>query len=287
MLSQEKNSVMSKKGSQTTPPWFRAKFDLEGLGFGGLALALAFLVVGIPWVGGVLSFIFWIALIVILFGSRDSERTSPIGKELVISPCDGVVVDIANVAPPREIRWDTPEVKRVRISSSPFSVNGIRAPLTGNIESFLEEEGAPAALALNADNSDLREAFILFSGEEGVTAVRLATGGLGPRLDIDLEPGDGVRAGRKIGVRRLGGWCDVYLPTNAETSLIPGMSVVGGETILSDLSDVEMDHKPSVAADAVVEPEEARLSEPESEVTVTEVVEKPSDSDEGEAKPKA
>lgn len=278
---------MSKKGSQTTPPWFRAKFDLEGLGFGGLALALAILVGGFPWVGGVLSFIFWIALIVILFGSRDSERTSPVGKELVISPCDGVVVDIANVAPPREIRWDTPEVKRVRISSSPFSVNGIRAPLTGNIESFLEEEGAPAALALNADNSDLREAFILFSGEEGVTAVRLATGGLGPRLDIDLEPGDGVRAGRKIGVRRLGGWCDVYLPINAETSLIPGMSVVGGETILSDLSDVEMDHKPLVAADAVVEPEEARLSEPESEVTVTEVVEKPSDSDEGEAKPKA
>jgi phosphatidylserine decarboxylase precursor-related protein len=276
---------MSKKGSQSTPPWYRAKFDLEGLGFGGLALALAILVGGIPWVGGILSFIFWIALIVILFASRDCERTSPVGKELILSPCDGVVVDISNVAPPREVRWDTPEVKRVRISSSPFSVNGVRAPLTGNVESFLEEEGAPAALALNADNSDLREAFMLFSGEEGVTAIRLATGGLGPRLDIDLEPGDGVRAGRKIGVRRLGGWCDVYLPLNAETALIPGMSVIGGETILSDLSDVEVDHKPFVDASVVVETES--VSADESDADVSEVSEEQSEPDAIEEKPKS
>lgn len=247
--------MSDKKSSNSLPVWYRTKFDLAGLGFGGLALLLAIIVGGIPFIGWILSIIFWIAVIGILFASRDSERTSPAGKSLVLSPCDGVISDIATVPPPREVRWDVHEVVRIRISSSPFSVNGIRSPITGNVESILEEEGAPAALATTADNSDLREAFFLVSGEDGVVGVRVATGGLGPRLDIDLEAGDGVRGGRKVGVRRLGGWCDVFLPLGSETTFEPGMTVVGGETIIADLATVDYEHRPFTPASAVVEPE--------------------------------
>ncbi len=271
---------MAKKQSPSVPLWYRTKFDLEGLAFGALALVLAVLVGGIPYVGGLLSLIFWIALIIVMFASRDAERTSPAGKHLVLSPCDGVIADVTTAVPPRELRWDVQEVVRIRIASSPFTVNGIRAPLTGNVESILEEDGAPSALSLSADNSDLREAFLLISGEDGVAAMRIATGGLGPRLDIDLEAGDGVRGGRKIGVRRLGGWCDVFLPMGSVTSLEPGMSVVGGETVLSSLEAVEYEHRPFTPASAVIvadpveeepavedEPVEESVAEVESEVS--------------------
>lgn len=269
---------MSKKDFRSGLPWYRAKFDLEGLGFGGLALALAIIVGSISYIGWVLSILCWIALVIILFASRDSERTPPTENGLVLSPCDGVVTDISTVPPAREVRWDMPEVKRVRISSSPFSVNGMRAPISGNIESFLEEEGAPSALSMNADDTDLREAFILFAGEEGVCGVRIATGGLGPRLDIDLEAGDSVRAGRKIGVRRLGGWCDVYLPLSATVHLQPGMSVVGGETILSDISGLDIEHKPFVREpEAPVEDPKAE-PEPIKEAESEETPEQPTDS---------
>lgn len=271
---------MFNKDSRPATPWFKEKFDLEGLGFGGLALALAIIVGGIPYIGGILSFLFWIAFIVILFASRDNDRTSPTGKSLVLAPCDGILIDVSTVAPPREVRWDIPEVKRVRISSAPYSANGVRAPMTGNVESFLEEEGAPAALALKADDADLREAFMLFVGEEGVVGLRLATGGLGPRLDIDLEAGDGVRSGRKIGVRRLGGWCDIYLPLDAEVTLLPGMKIIGGETVLSDLSGVTFEHKPFVREPEVPESQEIVVEEnvvPEETVEVTAVEETSSD----------
>ena len=239
---------MSKKESRSMPPWYRAKFDLEGLGFGGLALVLAIVTSWIAFIGGIISLIFWIAFVAILFASRDAERTTPVGTILVTAPCDGVIVDVATVPPPRELRWDTPEVVRIRLSSSPFTVNGVRAPITGNIESILEEDGAPTALALEPDNSDLKEAFVLFSGEQAMAGIRVATGGLGPRLDFDIEAGDGVRGGRKIGVRRLGGWCDVFLPLGATVSLMPGMSVVGGETILTDLEGVDTDTAPASEA---------------------------------------
>ena len=262
-------------------PWYRAEFDLEGLGFGGLALVLAIILGGLHWI---LGFIFFVCFVVIMLAARDSDRTSPTKDNLVLSPCDGVIESVSAVSPPRELRWDTQEVVRVRISSSPFSVNGIRSAITGNVDSFLIEPGAPSALSTDADNADLREAFILVGGDEHAIGLRVATGGFGPRLDIDLEAGDGVRAGRKIGVRRLGGWCDVFMPASATTSLEPGMSVVGGESVLSDLSDLAPSYDRSTmvveeVVPAAVEPEptppapEEAPSEPEPEVSTE--VEKP------------
>ncbi|WP_293613521.1 phosphatidylserine decarboxylase [Ponticaulis sp.] len=240
---------MAKKSLSNSMPWFRAEFDLEGLGFGGLALVLAIILGGLHWI---LGLIFLIVFGIILLASRDAERTPPNGDDLVLAPCDGVVESVSSVAPPRELRWDTPEVTRIRISSSPFSVNGVRASMTGNVESFLVEPGAPATLSTDPDNPNLREAFILISSEDHAVGLRIATGGTGPRLDIDLEPGDGVRAGRKIGVRRLGGWSDIYLPVGAETALETGMTVVGGETILTALAGVEK--SATVASEYVPEP---------------------------------
>ena len=261
-------------------PWYRATFDLEGLGFGALALVLAIILGSVFWP---LGLIFYLAFAVIILASRDCERTSPEGTGLVLSPCDGVVESVSEVAPPRELRWDQPEVLRVRIASSPFSVNGMRAPITGNVESFLIEPGAPTALSTDADNTDLKEAFILMSGEEKSVGLRIATGGLGPRLDIDLEAGDGVRAGRKIGVRRLGGWCDVYLPPGSSVSLLAGMTVIAGETKLCDgavsgtvvgpeTDEYGLPVKPETATPAE-EPVAEEVSEPVPEETPEEAAE--------------
>ena len=253
---------MSKKSLSSRMPWYRAEFDLEGLGFGALALVLAIILGGLHWI---LGLIFLIIFAVIILASRDTERTSPSGADLVLSPNDGIIESVATVAPPRELRWDTPEVVRVRIASSPFSANGVRASMTGNVESFLIEPGAPATLAMDPDDANLREAYILISSENHAVGLRIATGGTGPRLDIDLEPADGVRAGRKIGVRRLGGWSDVYLPLGASVSFEPGMSVIGGETILSDLSAVSS--SATVAAEIVPEPDTDTLAHPEEQMS--------------------
>ena len=66
-------------------PWYRATFDLEGLGFGALALVLAIILGSVFWP---LGLIFYLAFAVIILASRDCERTSPEGAGLVLSPCD-------------------------------------------------------------------------------------------------------------------------------------------------------------------------------------------------------
>ncbi|MEM6947927.1 MAG: hypothetical protein AAF486_07535, partial [Pseudomonadota bacterium] len=83
------------------------------------------------------------------------------------------------------------------------------------------------------DEAGLAQAFVTFSRGVVPLGVRVAAGGLGPRLDITAEAGDSVRVGRLIGVRRLGGWCDVWLPGNAGVAVWPGMTLKGAETQLT------------------------------------------------------
>ncbi len=226
---------MPKRTNTSRMPWYRTSFDLEGLAFGALALCLAVLL-GLIW--DPLFWPFFAAFFVIMFASRDAERTTPSEVTGVIAPCDGIVTSVLMASPPRELRVTDGEVVRIRISTSPFAVNGIRSPVTGTVTSFLEETGAPAVLCFDPDNEDMREAFLLIEGQNGQIGTRIATGGLGPRLDLEIEQDDTVRAGRKIGVRRLGGWCDIYLPSSMKLRVRPGQSLIGGETVLAGESEI-------------------------------------------------
>ena len=45
--------------------------------------------------------------------------------------------------------------------------------------------------------------------------------------------GDVVRLGRSFGTRRLGGWCEVYLPADIRTHVWAGQTLTGGETVIA------------------------------------------------------
>lgn len=211
--------------------WARTGFDLEGL-VGAVAAWLAGVLLGLLW-----DPLFWIgfgAALVILLAARRVRRTPPDAATAIVAPVDGVVVDARRMAPPAELRLAGEESVRIRIASSPASPNPILAPIAGEVEAILMETGDPSVvMAMEPDTHGLSNAYLTLTGETGQVGLRVATGGLGPRLDIDLETGDPVRLGRQLGKRRLGGWCDVYLPADLSAAVWPGMTLVAGETVLS------------------------------------------------------
>ncbi|MEM1147293.1 MAG: phosphatidylserine decarboxylase [Pseudomonadota bacterium] len=284
-------------------PWLRGGFDLEGY-VGALAAWLFGILLGYIW-----SPLFWIgfiAAVVILFATRTAQRTSPDGEGLIVAPTDGVIVAIAGAAPPDELRLTGTGWTRVRVSIAPNKTNGIYAPMDGAIDHVIREIGDPAAFyALKPDRPGLSLAYVAFESAERALGVRLATGGLGPRLEVDHEAGDAVRLGRKIGTLRLGGWCDLYLPAGTEILLKPGQTVIGSETVLARFGDAterpvpqkaadpepvpaepepvaepavdpapEMDAEDETKLDALTSDEEPSEPVPENEEDVTEVIEK-------------
>lgn len=216
-------------------PWLRSGFDLEGY-VGALAAWLVGLLLGALW-----SPLFWIGFIgaiVILFATRTAERTPPKSTDVLVTPVDGIVVDIARAAPPAELRLAGGDWTRVRISVGPTKTNGIYAPIDGELDHIILENGDPAAFAaMSVDRPGLAVAYVSLESGERATGMRLATGGLGPRLEVRAEAGDAVRLGRNIGTMRLGGWCEVYVPADIEVDVIEGQTLIGSETVLARFED--------------------------------------------------
>ena len=250
--------------SRESFPWMRSGFDLEGY-VGALAAWLVGILLGILWAPRV--WIGFIAAIAILLATRTAKRTIPEAEGIVIAPSDGIIVSVSGATPPDELRLDGTGWTRVRVSVGPTKTNGIYAPMDGAIDHVIRETGDPAAFAaMKPDRPGLSVAYVALESGARSLGMRYATGGLGPRLEIDKESGDAVRLGRAIGTLRLGGWYDLYLPADIEVLPVPGQTLIGSETILGRFG--------SAGAD-LFEKEEPETAKPEPEPAKEEPAEEP------------
>ncbi len=251
--------------SRKSLPWLRSGFDLEGY-VGALAAWLVGILLGLLW-----SPLFWIGFIagaVILLATRTAERTPPLGDNLIVAPCDGLLVSVGGATPPDELRLEGSGWTRLRISVGPTKSNGIYAPIDGAIDHVIRETGDPAAFAATkVDRPGLAVAYVALESGNRSAGFRIATGGLGPRLEIASEPGDAVRMGRNIGTLRLGGWCDLYVPAGAVVAPVVGQTLIGSETVLArfggDLVDLT---EPETFAEDMPEPEVFEPEVPKAEL---------------------
>lgn len=255
--------------SRDTFPWLRSGFDLEGY-VGALAAWLVGILLGIIWAP-----LFWIgfaAAIIILLATRTAQRTAPEAEGVIVAPSDGLVVSIGGATPPDELRLDGPSWTRVRVSVGPTKTNGIYAPMDGAIDHVIRETGDPAAFAaMKPDRPGLTVAYVSLESGARSVGMRYATGGLGPRLEVDKEAGDAVRLGRAIGTLRLGGWYDLYLPADVEIAPVVGQTLIGSETVLGRFgaASADMFERP---AETKADPQDDPVPEPEPEPEEAELV---------------
>ena len=214
-------------------PWLNGGFDIEGIVV-AFAVFLGALLLG--WLWAPLFWLGFIAFIATLLATRWSQRTPPELASGIVAPCDGIVVSLKQIEAPSELRFHTPVVTRVRISSAPVSTNKVYTPISGSLEHVTLEEGdSSIPIAMRADDEGLARAWMCFESHGQQVGIRLASGGFGPRIEIDMNAGDIARLGKPCGTRRLGGWCDLYIPVSSGKLIWPGQSLVGGETVIGRL----------------------------------------------------
>jgi hypothetical protein len=80
------------------------------------------------------------------------------------------------------------------------------------------------------------------------------------RILCDVKEGDHVQAGGRFGIIRFGSRTDIYLPAGVLPLVAEGQTMIGGESVIADLSG-ELDLDPATVA----EPEPATESESETE----------------------
>ena len=212
-------------------PWLKRRVEIETFVFAVIACVVG-AILSILWFPlgliGILG-----AIIIFIHGSYE-VRTPPQIRGAIVVPCDGVIIEVsAEIPPPQLGIGDTPR-RRVRIVSSPFTINSVYAPFGGRINELHSESGDRSRIFVNdPDVPGLTETWINISNPKNSVALCLRSSGVLPSLVPEITLKDRVKLGQIIGKRPVGGWCDVYLPENHMLQVQKGATVIGGETSLA------------------------------------------------------
>ncbi len=165
---------------------------------------------------------------------RDPNRTVPSGPNLVVAAADGRITDIVELDENEILKAKT---RRIGIFLSIFDVHTNRAPIDGRITYQQHREGL-CVDARRTDCSEKNESMTwAFQNPRVTIVVRQLTGAIARRIVAWAKVGDEFKKGERFGMIRFGSRTEVYLPLAATVVVRVGDHVLGGSTIIAQLSD--------------------------------------------------
>lgn len=195
-----------------------------GLGLGAVAVVLALL--AMPW---------WLVALPVLLAAffmwffRDPNRTVPQGPGEIVSPGDGLVT---------EAEWiETVSGSRLRLSIflNVFDVHVNRSPVAGVVTVCEFRKGA-FLNAMKAESVLHNEQTLVTIDAGGYeVSFKQIAGLLARRIVCNLQVGDRVERGQRIGLIKFGSRVDVLMPAGANLKVKTGTRVKGGSTVLAVL----------------------------------------------------
>lgn len=175
----------------------------------------------------------WLAIIPLLFAAfflwffRDPERAIPHSPGLIISPADGKVTDVSNVAVEGAPRT------RVSIFLNVFDVHVNRSPIAGTITHVRYQKGKFGNAMANASSEANEQNIITLQGQGQVVVLRQIAGLLARRLVFTKLVGEQVARGERIGMMKFGSRMDVIMDPSVALQVKLGDRVKGGVTVIA------------------------------------------------------
>ena len=186
------------------------------------------------------AWVFWPLLCVTLWSIyffRDPPRGVPQEDGLLVAPADGLVQMVVPAVPPAELGIGSAPLVRVSIFLSVFDVHINRAPCTGTIDVVAYRPGKFLNASDDKASEDNERMAIALNRADGsrIGFVQIA-GWVARRIVCYVKPGQNVAVGERFGHIRFGSRTDLYLPAGARLLVSPGQRMIGGETVMAELS---------------------------------------------------
>lgn len=161
---------------------------------------------------------------------RDPPRTVPPDSGAIVSPADGKVTTVEELA---STPWYDGPCKRVSIFLSVFDVHVNRAPDDATVLKIDHKAGV-FKNAMDPESSELNEAVTLWlQTPHGPMTVRQIAGLIARRIVCPVNPGETLLRGQRFGMIRFGSRTDVYLRADARVVVRPGDRVRGASSIVA------------------------------------------------------
>lgn len=165
-----------------------------------------------------------------LYFFRNPRRQSPAGREYLISPADGKVMEVRDLM---EGEFLKKEVKRIAIFMSPADVHVNRAPCDGRVVRVEHRKGEFAlAFKKDIDKENERNYILVERDDERFLMVQIA-GFIARRIVSYVREGQMVRRGDPVGMIAFGSRVDLYVPSGYEIMVSLDEKVSAGVTPLA------------------------------------------------------
>ncbi len=165
---------------------------------------------------------------------RDPERHSINDDTFLVSPADGVVTDISEQIGPIELQLENTTYTKASIFMNVFNCHVNRTPLTGTVEEINYKPGKflNASLDKASDENERNYYKIKCSkSSEEIIIVQIA-GLIARRIVCEVEQGQSLKQGDRIGMIRFGSRVDIYFKNKKVLAKV-GQNVVAGESLIA------------------------------------------------------
>ena len=207
------------------------KIHKEGYKFLAISIITTFVVL---LFSKLLGLIFILLTIWIYYFFRDPERFSINDDDFLVSPADGLVISISEQTGPLELQLENTTYTKMSIFMNVFNCHVNRTPLAGKVEDINYKPGKFLNASLDkASEENERNYYKITCNKTGEDIIIVQIAGLiARRIVCEVEQGQTLNQGERIGMIRFGSRVDVYFKNKKALAKV-GQNVVAGESLIA------------------------------------------------------
>ena len=164
---------------------------------------------------------------------RDPDRISINDEDYLVSPADGVVLQVMETNGPKELNLENKKFTKVSIFMNVFDCHVNRTPCSGEIEDILYVAGKFLNASLDKASEDNERNYYKIKNSFGEEIVVVQIAGLvARRIVTETSKGEKLDQGSRIGMIRFGSRAELYFE-NYKPLVKVDQKTIAGETLIA------------------------------------------------------
>ena len=193
----------------------------------GLATLVLYLI------NGFLGLIGLVLTVWVYYFFRDPDRISINDEDYLVSPADGVVLQVMETNGPKELNLENKKFTKVSIFMNVFDCHVNRTPCSGVIEDILYVAGKFLNASLDKASEDNERNYYKIKNSFGEEIVVVQIAGLvARRIVTETSKGEKLDQGSRIGMIRFGSRAELYFE-NYKPLVKVDQKTIAGETLIA------------------------------------------------------
>ena len=184
-------------------------------------------------ISGFLGLIGLVLTIWVYYFFRDPDRISINDDNYLVSPADGLVLQVEDSDGPKELNLEGKKFKKVSIFMNVFDCHVNRVPCSGKITEILYKPGKFLNASLDKASEDNERNYYKISNSSGEDIIVVQIAGLiARRIVCEVTENSELKQGDRIGMIRFGSRADIYFE-NYNPLVKVNQKTIAGETLLA------------------------------------------------------